>query len=244
LIGISENELPESVQQEVTPMKQSEMGREVRRVAKAAAKMRGWKSVDGTLYWTIGPLFFSLVQTAGAKEGSYYGSLRFKWLELDRVFWRVLGMSSNEREPFSLHANGAFVLSGQELHSTSVRSLEWLPGVLEDQVHNAMQSAFTRANEVASQISSIRSYLDFIQREHEALMQRHPRAAVNVWKETLLVAMLEGDMPCAAQIASSRIAAGDSGGYSSDGKSFFEHAQALCEREVWGGLSLRAPKEN
>jgi hypothetical protein len=60
-------------------------------------------------------------------------------------------------------------------------------------------------------------------------MQRHPRAVVNVWKETLLVAMLTGDLARAAQIARLCIVAGDSGGFSSGGKSFFERALALSE---------------
>lgn len=197
-------------------------------VAKSVAKALRWRSIGSTIYWTNGPLFFTLVQGGSAKEGSYYCSLKFKWLELDRVFWRVMDMTGNEREPFSLHANGAFVLSGQEIHNISARGLEWLPGVLDHQLRIATRQASKRANDVASQISSIHSYLAFIQREHAALMQHHPRAVVNVWKEVLLVAMVEGDLPGAALTARSRIAVGDSGGYSSGGKTFFERAQALC----------------
>ena len=62
-----------------------------------------------------------------------------------------------------------------------------------------------------------------------AFMRRNPRAVVNVWKEALLVAMATGDVAAAAQIAHARVAAGDSGGFSSGGKSFFERAQVLCK---------------
>jgi len=211
-------------------MKQSEIDRQLRAIAKAEAKARGWKSVGGMPYWTVGPLFFVLVQSAGAKEGSFFGALRFKWLELDNALWHVLGMSSNENEPFSLHANGAFALMGQEILSISERSIEWVPGALEQRVRDSMQRSHERAAEVASQIETIDSYMTFIQREHIAFMEHHPRAVVNVWKEALLVALLMGDPTGAAQIARARINAHDSGGYSSGGKSFYEHALAHCEK--------------
>lgn len=210
-------------------MKQSEIDHELRQIVKAEAKRRGWKAVGGMLYWTVGPLFFVIVQSARAKEGSFYSSCRFKWLELDRLLWKVLDMSSNEREPFSFHANGAFVLSGQEIQTSSKSGLAWAPGVLAEQVEGSAEHAFNRAIEVASQISSPHSYLEFIWREHEVLMQRLPGARVNVWKEALLVALAKNDRAKAAQIALSRIAEGDSGGFYSGGKSFYEHAMALCD---------------
>src|SRR5262245_8195349 len=120
-------------------MKQSEIERELRLFAKEEAKARRWKSVGGTPYWTSGPLFFSLTLSAGAKEGSFHSWLRFKWLDLDRLLWKVLGMSQNEHEPFSLHANGAFVLTGWEIHSTIATGFVWQPGVLQLQVQNAAQ---------------------------------------------------------------------------------------------------------
>jgi hypothetical protein len=208
-------------------MKQSEIDREARLLAKAEAKARRWKSIGSTQYWTIGPLFFELVVSASAKEGTFYFSLRFKWLDLDQVLWRVLGMSSNEHEPFSLHANGAFVLTGWEVHSMIVRELAWQPGVLAQQIQIAAQQAGAKANEVALQVDSLDSYVEFLERDCKTFMQKHPRAAITVWKEKLLAAMLRGDKAVAAEIAKARIAANDSGGFSSGGKSFYERSLAL-----------------
>lgn len=209
-------------------MKQSKIDRELRQIAKTEAKKRGWKSAGGMPYWTIGPLFFVIGQGVSAKEGSFHSSLRFKWLELDHVLWQVLGMSSNEGKPFSLHANGAFVLSGQEIQTTSKRDLNWIPGVLSEQVERAVALGIQRANEVATQITSIHSYLEFVQREHDALMQRFPKAVVNVWKEELLIALKTDDLVTARRIDQARIAEGDFGGFSSGGKSFFERELELC----------------
>lgn len=208
-------------------MKQSEIDREVGLLAKAEAKARRWKSIRSIQYWTSGPLFFSLIISAGAKEGTFHSWLRFKWLDLDKVLWRVLGMSSNENAPFSLHANGAFVLGGWEVQSMIVQNLSWEPGVLAKLVQEAAKQAGARSNEVAAQAGSLDAYVQFLEHGHRALLQKHPRAAVTIWKELLLVAMLRGDKNAAAEIAKSRILENDAGGFSSDGKSFFERALAL-----------------
>lgn len=205
-------------------MKQSDIDRELQRLAKAAAKTQGWKSISTTPYWTAGPLFFSLRLGAGAKEGSFYACLAFKWLELDRLLWQVLGMSGNERAPFSLHANGAFVLSGWDIDTIAVRDLAWEPGMLEQQIQHAFAQAAAWAQEVALQVDSLDAYTAYLSREHEAFMQRHPQAKRTIWKELLLVHMLRGEKQAAADIARARIAEGDAGGFQSNGKSFFEHA--------------------
>ncbi len=210
-------------------MKQSEIDRELRLLAKAEAKARRCKSIASTQYWTLGPLFFALSVSAGAKEGTFHSWLRFKWLDLDRILWKVLGMSSNEREPFSIHANGAFVLTGWEVHSTIVRELNWQAGVLAAQVQMATQQAAARSQEVSLQVESLDSYVHFLQQDFSRFILKYPRAAVTVWKEILLVEMLRGNKGAAAAIARERIEAQDSGGFSSEGKTFYQRALALNE---------------
>jgi len=210
-------------------MKQSEIDRELRTIAKIEAKRHGWKSVGGMPYWTIGPFFFVLVQSAAAKEGSFHSSLRFKWLSLDSLLWKVLGMATNEDAPFSLHANGAFALMGQEILASSIQDLVWAPGLLAQHVQATAEAASQRASEVSTKLTSIHAYLDFIRDEHRALMQKHPKAVLNIWKEELLVALETNNLETAIQIANSRCSAGDSGGFISGGKSFFEAALSFCQ---------------
>jgi hypothetical protein len=213
-------------------MKQSELDRDIKRVCKLEAKKLGWKSVGGFAYWTMGPLFFVAVTSASAKEGSFYCSLRFKWLALDRELWRVLGMSENEQAPFSLHANGAFVLTGQEILSSHERHISWEDDVLVTKISLAYAQADQRAKEVASEIKGLDSYIEFIQREHAAFMQRFPRAVVNVHKEELLVALAERQFGRVQEIALTRIKACDTGGFASNGKSFYENALAFCRGDA------------
>jgi hypothetical protein len=48
------------------------------------------------------------------------------------------------------------------IFTVSNRALEWRPGVLTGQVKAAMQQACAKADEAASQIGTIESYLEFV----------------------------------------------------------------------------------
>jgi hypothetical protein len=209
-------------------MKQSELDRETRHICKLDAKRRGWKSVGGMPYWTIGPLFFLLLTTARIKERTFHCSLEFKWLAMDMLLWKILALSSNENQPFSLHANGAFVLRGIQILDASESAVSWEPGVLESKIAKAAERAEQRAREVSTQAATLDSYVAFIRREHELFMRRYPRAALNLYKEELLAALIAEDVPRAKSIARERIAAGDIGSFHSGGKTFYEGALAFC----------------
>ena len=210
-------------------MKQSELDKQLKLVAKTQAKERSWKSVAGVPYWQSGPLFFVLVLSASVKQRSFFASLRFKWLALDSMLWRVLGMEGNEKKPFSLHANGAFALMGTELLSCHEKVCAWESGALEAETYRVMQLAHDCASETANSVSTLDGYLGFIKAKHAALMERHPRAVVTTWPEQLLAAMVADDAQLAKDIAQARIAARDSGGYMSRGLSLYQRALALLE---------------
>ena len=110
---------------------------------------------------------------------------------------------------------------------TIARDLVWDAGVLLQQVQTTARQAAARAQEVSLTVDSLSSYVSFLQHEHAVFMQRHPRAAVSVWKEILLAAMLRGDKQAAAEIARARIVLNDSGGFQAGGRSFYERALAL-----------------
>ncbi|MCD2518751.1 hypothetical protein LQ564_20850 [Massilia sp. G4R7] len=209
-------------------MKQSEFDRELKGITKAEAKNRRWKSVDVFCYWSIGPLFFVFVPTARIKERSFNSTLRFKWFDLDRALWEILDMRENEKAPFSLHANGAFVLHGREILASTTHDVEWMPGRLEQEVTHATDEAARRAQELAGLIDGLDSYLAFLQADTAAVLQRHPQAKVDVWRETLLAAWLRHDMRTVEGIARERIAANDRGGFGANDMSFYENALHLC----------------
>lgn len=207
-------------------MKQKDLTRLLAALLKNEAKARGWRSIAGEPYWTAGPLFFTLVVAANASRHSLYCSLRVKWSCLDDHLWNILGMAENAKAPSSLRANGAFTLSGQEIFAQTHENCDWGEAGLETTLRGVASQAASIAAHVADTTPTIDDYLALVEREHLALLTRHPGAVVNTWKEQLLVALEKGDSQKAAAIAQQRIAAHDSGGFMAEGRTFFQRALA------------------
>jgi hypothetical protein len=207
-------------------MKQSELDKLVNSLLKYEAKEIGWKSIGGQVYWLSDYLFFSLLVSTVARDKSMYYRLNFKWFSLDDRLWEILGMPENKKAPVSLRANGAFTIYGQEILSGIISECEWSESWIVASIKEIFSSAGSTASQISNKIVDIDKYLEFLEKAHAELMIRSPMAALNVWKEALLVALEKGDVAAAARIAEARIAAKDSGSFSSHGKTFYECA--LC----------------
>jgi hypothetical protein len=193
---------------------------------------RAWKCIGRTLYREAGPLFFVLVVATGARERVLHWSLRVKWTEMDAELWRVLGMHSNLDEPISLHANGAFTLTGHELAWSRIEECTWTPEGVRQLLEAVLTGAEGPAAEVAARIRSIEEFMDFAAEWHADLLVRAPGAVVNLWKERVLFHLLRGERETALQIAEERATAGDSGGFTVGGSTFFEKAKRYASIPV------------
>ena len=216
----------------VGTMKQLELNRLLNAILKKEAKSRGWKSIGGQPYWREGDLFFTLLVVPVARQRSLHSSLRIKWFSLDEHLWRVLGMSSNASAPMSLHANGAFTLSGQEVLADTVQDCEWSAQWVEASVRAIASAAADKSAQVSSTTANIDDYLALIEREHTALMARYPKAVVNLWTERLLVALEKNYRRRAADIARERVAARDPGTFVAGGRTFYQRALEYVERDA------------
>ena len=205
-------------------MKQVSLTRLINKRLKAQAKVKGWKSVGGFAYWRAGDLFFNLGVHTSAQQHTLHYLLLFKWFNLDNLLWRILGLSSNEAGPLSLHANGAFTIAGQEILSNSITNCEWTVARIDDELIAIVSMAQDKSAQVTRDIRNIDEYLVFIEHAHVALMVRHPGARTNLWNERLLVAIEKGDRVSAATIARARIAARDIGGFMTRRQTFYENA--------------------
>lgn len=140
-------------------MKQSELDRIVKQHCKLEARRYGWRALGDCVYWKDGPLLFVLFFCARNQEQLIYYSLSFKWLALDHELWRVLDMADNHKLPFSIHANGAFVVRGQQILERKEPSAIHEPVVLGSRIALAASEAGQRAKEVAAAVNDLSSYL-------------------------------------------------------------------------------------
>ena len=203
-------------------MKQAELDRMVRAELKNEARSRGWKTINNQAYWKVDDLFFQLLVSTGAREQVFQYFLRVKWYSLDDQLWKVLGMTSNASEPLSLRANGAYTLFGHDVLSGRVTDCEWTTEWLAQNLGSAATLAQKKAAEITPSIQNVDDYLEFIERDYEAILARRPDTAYNTWKEQLLIALEKGDAHSAKEIASARAAANDSGGFVVGGHNFYQ----------------------
>jgi hypothetical protein len=213
-------------------VKQLDLTRLVSSSVRREAKTRGWKSIDGQAYWKDGHLFFVLAPLGVARQRSFHSSLRFKWFSLDDQLWKVLGLSSNASAPMSLRANGAFTITGQDLLEDRTTDCDWSPEWVQAKVSALASVSADRSAKVVNNVRTIDDYLTFIERGHTALMARYPNAVVNIWTETLLVALEKNDRGRVADIATARIQAQDPGTFLVGGRTFYHRALEYVQRDA------------
>ena len=157
---------------------------------------RGWQLLDGMPYWTQGPLFCLLIPFADTRHGHARVSLTIKWRALDRVLWRILGLAPPEG--LRAHAARAQALPGWSVYRSAVSGLGWPSEALERWVALAVQDAADCAARLAGELDALPRYLEFIEREHRALLERQPHASSRLDQERALALLLQEDGAAAA----------------------------------------------
>ena len=117
------------------------------KLIKELAKEKKLKKKDFMLYNKNGDLFFDcqiFVSVNDANECICSTSERFKPMWLDELFWELLGMEENEKEPVSLRAIGAYTVGGAPIYEKETILSYWteeeLRGVVEEYVNHFSQS--------------------------------------------------------------------------------------------------------
>ena len=197
-----------------------------------AGKPHGWRSAGGTLFKPVGPLLFVLVVGSGAREKGISYSLRVKWFAFDDLHWEILGMAANCKEPMSLRANGAFSISAQHILNSSLTGCEWTPQWIEKAISDIVVLAEGRIAELQGKILGLDEFMAFAEGLHQELLARSPKAVVNLWEERLLTHLMKGEVPAAAAVIEQRLAARDTGGIVSEGRTFYEHAERYVAKSV------------
>ncbi|MBH9576190.1 hypothetical protein [Inhella proteolytica] len=152
---------------------------------------RGWQLLDGMPYWNQGLLFCLLIPFADARQGHARVTLSLKWRALDRVLWRRLGLSPPEG--LRAHAASARALPGWTVYRSAVSGLGWPSEALERWAALAVQGAADCAARLQGELDALPRYLEFIEREHRALLERQPHASSRLEQERVLAALLLED---------------------------------------------------
>lgn len=182
---------------------QKELGKRI----KACAKQLGYKHYDGSLFSKTGDNFISIhFGVVDSCKLNYI--IQIKKYSYDDIFWDVINMPLNKKEPMSLRAVGAFaapslILVMDNIPLSSDSDLDLIANSLCDTIVQTT-SQFLKEHQVNDYILSRENF---------------PYA-----KTLKCLAYLDmNDVASALDIARKEIESGDpAGGFENEGKGFFE----------------------
>lgn len=130
------------------------------RLLKEKAKTYGCKKKDYMMWSAKGDLYFSLLIDIREKDGHCYclSEERIKPLWLDDLFWDIMDMPENKKEPLSLRSVGAFALYGMMLSEQKQELPDWSMKELKSCVISYLEQFQSTMNQ--SNLDSYDSILD------------------------------------------------------------------------------------
>lgn len=215
-------------------MKQSELNKLLNKIAKVTGKNYGWKNKGGFLFIQKGVLFFVLVLLPNGKDSNIHYCLDYKLFEFDHIFWDIVNMKENANQPLSFHATGAFTAPTMRIKDGFIKIDDWTGDSIFHEVKCILQEADSCSSELAARIITPDDNLQYLESLYGELMDRYPKAVINIYKERLMTAILKEEYKTALKIAEDRIAEKDSGNFLIDGKSFYMLAKKYIKsKSTW-----------
>lgn len=158
-------------------------------------------------------LFFAYSAIASNKSShlNYYAYC--KPLCFDDLFWKIVKLEENSKQPLSFRATGVWTAPMMTLASGFVP----LSGHTVPELEAGMDEIFVRcAPEIElamKRAPNLDGYLQLVEESHARLLEEFPDAKKNVWVERLLTAILTENYSLAREIIEQRKRASDEGGF-------------------------------
>ena len=203
-------------------MKQSESDKMLRKVLRVISKKYGWNSSRGFIFKKDSLLFFSIIINGQPKTKQLSWSLTYKYYEFDDLFWKIVKLEENLKQPLSFRACGVWVVPGIEIEGDYKILDKWGETQILEQVENIIQKIDSIANDISVSVKSPEDNLKLVEKLHKSFLERYPDALRDIWMEKILTNLLLGNVELAGEIARSRVKANDTGRFNSDGSSFYE----------------------
>jgi hypothetical protein len=213
-------------------MKQAALNKVLHDTLKQSANEHNWKYSRGFAFKATDLLFFSLIVVAQAKQLQLSCSLRYKLLAFDDLFWKIVGLEENSKQPLSFRAFGAWTAPDESLSDITLSVANWEPTNLRSQVNDLLIGAESDAANVTKEVSNIDDNLRMIETLFTRLKSNYPDAVTDIGVQRVLTSILKHDYERAEAIILDRRNAHDSGGFQVGSKSFYDLAH-----EYLGALS-------
>jgi hypothetical protein len=205
-------------------MKQAELNKLLNSVFRQSAKAHGWESSRGFIYKATDLLFFSLVIVGQAKRHRLFYSLGYKLLAFDELFWKIVNLEENLKQPLSFRAFGAWTAPQMVISEGEVSIVDWETEIVELTINQILTGCEPEAEKVCREINGLDDNLRVIEQFYMRLKDQYPNAVTNIWVERLLTSILKHEHCVAEEIVRDRMNSHDSGGFQVGSKSFYELA--------------------
>lgn len=210
-------------------MKQSESDKLLNKILKAESNRLGWKCSRGFVFKKESDLFFTILITGQPKAQRLSWSMSFKHYDFDEIFWDVVKLPENKKQPLSFRACGAWVAPSTEVQCGNTTLNKWDEETISGEISNIFELLDPTSVEVANSVTTYQSNLRVLENYYSQLMNKYPNAVRTVWTEKLLTCLLESELDEAKEIANNRIEMGDSGGFNYAESSFYQLASEYID---------------
>ena len=133
-------------------MKQTEVDKLVNATVKESAKAHKWKFSRGFVFKATELLFFSIPIFGQAKHHCLFYSLSFKMLAFDDLFWTIVNLDENSKQPLSFRAMGAWTAPATTISEGEVSIEEWEPGKLRVEVNAVLDRCELDAQKTCNEV--------------------------------------------------------------------------------------------
>lgn len=211
-------------------MKQSELNKLLAVALRESAKTHKWKCSRGFVFKATEMLFFSILINGQVKQRHLSYSLRYKMLQFDDLFWKIVKLEQNSKEPLSFRACGAWTTPTTEVFGGYSSIDEWHTDKILLAVNDIVSRSESEAEKVANEIQTLDDNLHVLERQDTFRGKKYPGTVINIWLQRLLTSILKQDYHESERIIQDRIENHDGGGFGIGNKSFYELADDYLKK--------------
>jgi hypothetical protein len=205
-------------------MKQSEVNKLVKRVMKVISSKFGWQCKEGCIFKRKGLLFFAFVVFGYVKKNEISCKLEYKYFDFDEVFWNIVDLKENMKQPLSFHYFGVWTAPTMYISEERFAIDEWSETALTEKIEKIVREIDIITDQISEKITTANENLEYLESLYSVLRQKYPQTTVNIYKERLMTAILNRDFELAIEIAEDRISHNDTGRFLSGRGNFYEQA--------------------
>ena len=205
-------------------MKQSALNKLLDQIEKDVARSHKWKFSRGFIIKKSDTLFFSLIIAGQAKSRYLHKLLQYKLLAFDDLFWKIVKLEENAKQPLSFRAAGAWTAPMTTISTANFEVEEWETSIVTAHVEKIILESDAVVDELTAEIQDTQANLRIIEKLDSERRQEYPNGGFDIWRERLLTALLQKNIASARNIIQDRQNNRDFGGFMAGNKTFYDLA--------------------